>query len=219
MSGKLNHKIIEVLRQDDLTQITDYMLHISELVVKDFSHNGRRLPNDENEIRTIILEEYLDADNMRKAYDMQEYSFEPETQENYDGNGNYIGRADIRVKLKTDFDKHSAYYLVECKRIDGSFDLNKKYVEKGVVRFVTGKYSSYYRKNIMMGFVVKKISISQNVRYIEQIQNAAPDTCMHGIFELVCRKGTQEMYRCVYRIKASELELRHIFFDFSDIVA
>lgn len=45
---------------------------------------------------------------------------------------------------------------IECKRIDGTADLNKKYVKEGVARFVTQKYSSYYGRNVMLGFVVKR---------------------------------------------------------------
>lgn len=166
-----------------------------------------------------MLEEYLDNDQMRKSHYMQEYSFTPETQENYDGNGNYIGRADIRIKLKTDFDKHSAYYIVECKRIDGTSTLNEKYVKDGVARFVTQKYSSYYGKNIMIGFVVKKIALSMNAQKIENIQNASADSYMHGIFDMVLREKCHEMYKCTYQIESGELELRHIFSDFSGVIA
>ena len=61
--------------------------------------------------------------------------------ENYAGSGQHIGRVDIRILLKSDFEKDDAYYITECKRIDGSSDLNKKYVKEGVARFVTEKYS------------------------------------------------------------------------------
>ena len=218
MIGKINRRISEALRQDDLEQIIGYLLEICELLIEDCIQKDRKLPNNENRIRGILLEEYLDNDKVRKAYDMLDYSFMPETLENYDGEGNYTGRADIRIKLKTDFDKHSAYYLVECKRIDGDDELNNNYVEKGVARFITQKYSSYYGKNIMLGFVVKKIDISQNAAEIESIQNSNADVNMHGSFKLVCKKRNHEMYRCVYRIKTGELELRHIFSDFADVV-
>ena len=122
MRGKINHKISDALRLDDLEQITGYILEICELLIGDFTRKNRKLPNNENRIRNIMLEEYLDNDIVRKNHDMLDYSFTPETQENYDGKGNYIGRADIRIKLKTDFDKHSAYYIIECKRIEQSGD-------------------------------------------------------------------------------------------------
>lgn len=218
MSGKISKRITNVLRQDDFEQITGYILEICGLLVEDFTQKSRMLPNNENQIRSIILEEYLDNDNIRESYNMLDYSFMPETQENYDGNGNYIGRADIRIKLKTDFDKHNAYYIVECKRIDGTEVLNKKYVEEGVARFVTQKYSAYYGKNIMLGFVVKRIDIASNAKKIENIQNSNADINMQGNFNLLNKNKKQEMYRCIYHISSGELELRHIFSDFSDIV-
>lgn len=218
MSGKISKRITNVLRQDDFEQITGYILEICGLVVEDFTQKSRMLPNNENQIRSIILEEYLDNDNIRESHNMLDYSFTPETQENYDGNGNYIGRADIRIKLKTDFDKHNAYYIVECKRIDGTEDLNKKYVEEGVARFVTKKYSAYYGKNIMLGFVVKNIDIASNAKKIENIQNSNADINMQGHFDLVSKNRKQEMHRCIYHISSGELELRHIFSDFSDII-
>lgn len=218
MNGKINHKISEALRQDDLEQITAYIIEICEMLVKDFTDKNRKLPNNENRIRSIMLEEYLDDDKVRNDYGMSDYSFTPETQEHYDGKGNYIGRADIRIKLKTDFDKRSAYYIIECKRIDGTSELNNKYIEEGVARFVTQKYSAYYGKNIMLGFVIKDIDISGNALKIEKIQNANDNAYMHGSFELVNKVKKHEMYKCTYYIESGELELRHIFSDFSNVV-
>lgn len=218
MSGKINPKISEILRQDDLEQITNYMVEVCRLLVSDFTSQGRKLPNNENQIRSIMLEEFLDDDEVRKIHGMSDYRFYPETQEHYDGMGNYVGRADIRIQLITDFNKHSAYYLAECKRIDGSDDLNKKYVENGIARFVTQKYSSYYGKNIMLGFVVERISISSNAKKIEKIQNCSADPHMHGNFDIVQTGTDHEMYKCLYRIQAGELELRHIFCDVSDLI-
>ena len=92
---------------------------------------------------------------------------------------------DIRILLKSDFEKEDAYYVIECKRIDGTSDLNKKYVKEGVARFVTQKYSSYYGRNIMLGFVVKKIDMSANAKLIEGIQNADLNQHAHGNLRLV----------------------------------
>ena len=138
--------------------------------------------------------------------------------ENYAGSGQHIGRVDIRILLKSDFEKDDAYYIIECKRIDGSSDLNKKYVKEGVARFVTEKYSSYYGRNIMLGFVVKKMDISANAQLIESIQNSDLDQNMHGNFELVNSDNLTESYKCMYRIQSGELELRHIFSDYSSIM-
>lgn len=73
MRGKINHKISDALRLDDLEQITSYIMEICELLVEDFTRKNRKLPNNENRIRSIMLEEYLDNDIIRKNHDMLDY--------------------------------------------------------------------------------------------------------------------------------------------------
>lgn len=216
MSGVLNKDILEALCRANFEKITNYILDICELVVEDYGKKQLKLPNDENKIRSIMLEEYLKKQKV--SYDMSNYRFDLEVPENYAGNRHYIGRVDIRILLKSDFEKEDAYYIIECKRIDGTSDLNKKYVKEGVARFTTQKYSSYYGRNIMLGFVVKKIDMSVNAQLIESIQNADLDKHMHGNFELVGNRSVTESYKCIYQIQSGEVELRHIFSDYSSIM-
>lgn len=216
MKGMLNKNILQALCRAGFEKLTNYILDICELVVEDYEKKQLKLPNDENKIRSIMLEEYMKR--QKSAYGMSDYRFELEVPENYAGNGRHIGRVDIRILLKNDFEKEDAFYIIECKRIDGTSDLNKKYIKEGVARFVTQKYSSYYGRNIMLGFVVKKIDISANVRLIEEIQNGESDSHMHGDFQFVGSKGVTESYRCMYQIHSGEMELRHIFSDYSGIM-
>ena len=216
MSGMLNKSILDALYRANFEKITNYILDICELVVEDYEKKQLKLPNDENRIRSIMLEEYLTK--KKGTYGMSDYRFELEVPENYAGNGHHVGRVDIRILLKSDFEKEDAYYIIECKRIDGTADLNKKYVKEGVARFITEKYSSYYGRNIMLGFVVKKIDISANVQVIEGIQNSDLDQNMHGDFELVNSNNLTESYKCMYQVQSGELELRHIFSDYSSVM-
>lgn len=216
MSGMLKRDILDALWQANFEKMINYVLDICQLVVEDYEQKQMKMPNDENQIRSILLEEYLKK--QKGAYDMSDYRFELEVPENYAGNGKHIGRVDIRILLKNDFEKEEAYYIIECKRIDGTSDLNKKYVKEGIARFITQKYSSYYGRNIMIGFVVKKIDVAANARLIESIQNKDSNVHMHGDFELIGKKGINESYQCIYKIKSGELELRHIFSDYSNIV-
>lgn len=216
MSGILNKNILEALYRANFEKITNYIIDICELVVEDYEKKQLKLSNDENKIRSIMLEEYLKP--QKDSYGMSDYRFELEVPENYVGNGQHIGRVDIRILLKSDFDKEDAYYIIECKRIDGTSNLNKKYVKEGVARFITEKYSSYYGRNIMLGFVVKKIDISANAQLIEESQNADLDQHMHGNFQLVKSDKLTESYKWMYQIQSGELELRHIFSDYSSII-
>ena len=216
MGGIFNKEILEALYQADSDKITEYIFKICELVVEDYENKRLKMPNDENKIRSIMLEEYMKK--QKNVYGMSDYRFDLEIPENYVGDGKHIGRVDIRILLKNDFEKEDAYYVIECKRLDGTADLNKKYVKKGIARFITQKYSSYYGKNIMLGFVVKKIDISANAKLIEKIQNTESDKHMHGNFEFIDSNCVAESYRCIYQIQSGEVELCHIFSDYSSIM-
>lgn len=62
------------------------------------------------------------------------------------------GRIDIKIIYS--FDERE-YFGMECKRVSGkSRKLAKKYVDQGVMRFVTGKYSHGHEWGAMLGFVI-----------------------------------------------------------------
>lgn len=214
----LKKEIKDALKYSMYEKIIQYIMDMSSLLESDMRKKGDKLPNDENKIRSIILEEYLDDDKIRKSNRMSSYRFFPENMENYSGIGTFLGRTDIKIILKSDFKEKNAYYIVECKRIDGTETLNKKYVKDGVGRFVRKKYSSYYGRNIMLGFVVKRINISDNTKLIENIQNTSIDPLVHGDIEIIETSGVCEHYRCKYNIVSGELELRHVFADFSGLI-
>jgi len=212
MMGFKNQKLNEIFQKDDAERIANFIIEACQTLKNNYGNSVKVLPNDENKIRNILVEEYLDEYKIRKRNQMTEYRFAPETQENYDGNGSYLGRADIKIILKTDFEKNDAYYLVECKRLDGSVSMNKKYLTEGVNRFVTQKYSAHYGKNFMLGFVVGDIDIQNNAKNIEGIQNTLPDIKMHGQFCIEGLNGNEEAwYKCSYQLGNGELELSHIF--------
>lgn len=217
MTTTLKKDILYRLHQATFQKIINYIQDISLLVIKDYENNNLKLPNDENKIRSIILEEYLVKQKVK--YKMEDYRFLSEVLENYQGNGKYIGRVDIHVILKNDFEKEEAYYVIECKRIDGTKKMNRKYVEEGIARFITGKYSSYYHRNIMLGFIIKNIDIHKNTLEIEKIQNASSDKQMHSSF-IPTRNTSKniETYECTYSINSCKLQLVHIFSNYSSII-
>ena len=62
------------------------------------------------------------------------------------------GRIDIKIVYSF---VETEYFGIECKRVnDKGNDLAKKYVSKGLMRFVTGKYSPGHDWMAMIGFVV-----------------------------------------------------------------
>lgn len=62
-------------------------------------------------------------------------------------------RIDIKVIYSFDEDE---YFGIECKRVSGrkSDGLARKYVQNGVLRFVSGKYSPGHQWAAMVGFVI-----------------------------------------------------------------
>ena len=76
MSGILNKNILEALYRANFEKITNYIIDICELVVEDYEKKQLKLPNDENKIRSIMLEEYLKP--QKDSYGMSDYRFELE---------------------------------------------------------------------------------------------------------------------------------------------
>ena len=106
MSGILNKNILKSLHRANFEKIIKYIQNICELVVKDYEKRQLKLPNDENRIRSIMLEEYMKKH--KSSYGMSDYRFDLEVPENYAGSGRHIGRVDIRIILKSDFEKEDA---------------------------------------------------------------------------------------------------------------
>ncbi|MEG0900179.1 MAG: hypothetical protein RSF40_10785 [Oscillospiraceae bacterium] len=168
-----------------------------------------------------LLNEFLDVDDIRNKYDMLNFKFEPESQESYnDLTHNYGSRTDIKILLQPDsFQRRDAYFNIECKRLDGHKDLNDKYIDNGVKRFISSKYSSYYGKNFMIGFVVKNIKIDDNTAKIEELKNSSEDERLHGKFELVYSDNNiVHEYICKYCLLKEEIDLSHIFYNFSNVI-
>lgn len=136
-----------------------------QIMIKD----GVKLPNNENDIRDILVNKYINNPIIKKALDFNYFVFPevPETQT--------TGRTDIRLNHPGSvFNQNEEYYIIECKRLDknnqtGLTGLNAKYIENGICRFTTNYYSSYYQVNGMIGFVVEDMDIDENVKYINKL--------------------------------------------------
>lgn len=118
--------------------------HISQCCEKmknDCRGTGNYLYNHEDKISNQLVERYLNASFLGLRFILQK-------PEHYDSeSGTYKGRPDITVVSFDWFMNPDAYYLIECKRINGEKDLNRKYVSDGISRFIISpspKYSSYY---------------------------------------------------------------------------
>lgn len=82
------------------------------------------------------------------------------------------GRTDIKVYNAIERTKNTnSYYIIECKRIDGTNKLNKKYISNGINRFIENeKYPSFKKVNGMLGFVVNSIDIEHKTKCFSDLK-------------------------------------------------
>lgn len=129
----------------------------------------KNLKNDENYISDIFHQNYLNNNKVRKKINnLNNYLFEREAPENN------IGRIDFKILTKNSFEDTTAYYIIECKRLDnknqnGKNGLNNKYINEGIKRFTDGKYKSFKKENGMIGFVVENMDIDKNINHINNL--------------------------------------------------
>lgn len=174
------------------------------------------LPNKENEIRDALLINYLKNNKIRDELRLKDYLFDREVPED-----KTLGRTDIKIQTLNTFQDTAAYFIIECKRLDTKSKnrkkgLNNEYVEKGIVRFVSGKYSSHYKVNGMIGFVVEAMDIAENVDAISTLLKDKLKT-NQGLdyHELV--SDFEFSYRSTHNLVNGETEIAiyHLMLDFS----
>jgi hypothetical protein len=120
------------------------------------------IENNENKIRNRLYKDYLKSSSVRTELGLENYIFHPEVPE-IDENYDESARTDVIVYNAVNYAKdETAYYIVECKRIDGSKGLNDKYWLNGINRFIEDRYPTNKSVNAMLGFIVKPINIEAN---------------------------------------------------------
>ena len=173
--------------------------------------------NDENKIRDIFLsKEYLKGQRFKAEYPpLANYHFDKETVENG-------GRADIRVLQVKPYKDDDAYYVIECKRLNnvnqnGKTGLNGEYISNGIARFVSEKYPMYENTSGMIGFVVSKMNIHENVNCINQLLQSV-FTQINTEKELTKKQITLDFeysYYSNHKVGKSTKTIYHLMFDFS----
>lgn len=224
MGGFKNSELNSIFYSNVFDEIVEKVLLCSEMMLEDCNQSGKSITNHEEKIRTHLLENYLENDEIRSkvGIDKLNLRFIVEAYENYDSSKeSYIGRVDIKIVSSNWLNNRQDYYIIECKRIDGTNNLNKKFVEEGIARFVSEptKYSSYRNKNFMFGFIVKDIDMKKNIAKINSIQKSIPGISIKTeLLDLKSKIKNSYVYFSEYYVKRQELELRHLFYDFSRIV-
>jgi hypothetical protein len=128
-----------------------------------------KVANNENLIRDELLIKYLKNDEIRNKIQLTKYLFDREVPED-----NTKGRTDIKVQTINTFLDQSAYYIIECKRLDnqnlnGRTGLNAEYIKNGIMRFIDVQYSTNKNLNGLIGFIVKSMDIAGNIKNINNL--------------------------------------------------
>ena len=186
---------------------------------------NKSIKNDEEKIRTHLLENYLKNEQFKQKTNFSDLQllFNAEVAEGYNKEKEeYNGRVDIKVFSINTILNPKDYFIIECKRVDGSNRLNEKYVTEGICRFVLNepKYLSFNKKNIMLGFIVKDIDIDINTSKINCIQSKIEDIHIsEEMYKCIGDKKEYYLYRNKYKCADKQIELSHIFYNLTDIIS
>lgn len=223
MGGFKNQQLNQIAKNNIYEDMINFIFVSLEKMRENLLAENKNIKNDEEKIRTHLLEHYLKNEQFKEKYFDDLYLlFNAEVAEGYDiTSEEYIGRVDIKVYSINTIINPKDYYIIECKRIDGSSTLNRKFITEGICRFILNKpkYSSYNKKNIMLGFVVKNIDIEINTARINEIQSEIED--IHICEKLERLKKEKEeyyLYRNKYKCGDKKIELSHLFYNLSDVI-
>lgn len=175
------------------------------------------LTNNENAIRDILLINYLKDNSIRKKIKLTDYLFDREVPEDRG-----IGRTDIKIQTLNTFQDTSAYYIIECKRLDatnlnGTTGLNAKYIKDGMYRFASTTYSTHYKTNGMIGFVVESMDINANITSINNLiaTNFSEANTTEELQYREIAKGFAFSYCSQHNLEEDSMMLYHLMFNFS----
>jgi hypothetical protein len=170
MSGFSNTSFNNQVAIGILNHIFEKMLECFDLMRQDCKRDSMKIANNEVCIRDYLFCNYLNNDAVMRAIGFDDFMFIPEVPENYINN-KPIGRADLQVFSSERFHHRERYFIIECKRIDGNLTLDREYIDEGIRRFVgeSPKYTSFFKVNGMLGFVVREFDVAQNIDRINQL--------------------------------------------------
>jgi hypothetical protein len=182
--------------------------------------NGNTVPNKEDKIRDILYNRYLNDNKVRNQIGLY-FNIACEPAEYI--NGECSGYVDLRIFSRNSLTDTSAYYIIECKRLNnqnlnGTTGLNAEYIKNGIMRFVSGQYSTNKYLNGMIGFVVEQLDIDANITNINTLlQKKFSDANTITFLTFInFIEDFKYQYCSVHRdIKNKKIKLYHLMFDFS----
>lgn len=123
-----------------------------------FSHSQMmhedKITNDlEEEVLSNKLNNFLEQN--KGLFKLGQYTFVRESAEINKKTSKTKGYTDIRVSIPnpSEFSSGTLSFIIECKIIDSYSRKNKLYIEEGILRFISGKYSENMNVGGMIGFI------------------------------------------------------------------
>ena len=178
--------------------------------------NEMELINKENFISDVFYNKYLNDNIIRNKFELNDYKFGRDNQEN-----NNISNPDFQIITEDTFKDTNAYYIIECKRLDnkntnGINGLNNKYIEEGIKRFTSGKYSTYKNTNAMIGYVVEKMDIDKNITHINNLLTKKIIICTKKKLQkkIILQNFNYSYTSEHHNANNSTITLYHLMFDF-----
>jgi hypothetical protein len=212
-----NYKYTAEAADGDIRLILTHISDCHKLMIAE----NRKVKNDENFIRNVLMKDYLKSPKVKKKLGITEYRFQPESPVINDDYSE-IGRTDIEVSLLTHFDNDDAVYRIECKRLDGYSTLNKYYVEGGILRFVENKYQTFFGSNGMLAFCVAPFDVEANTLKINKYIN---NLCKENTEKVLAKNDFLDdeanTYLSQHWLAATPVEkfsLYHLMLDFSPMI-
>ena len=184
--------------------------------------SGTILLNDENEIRSHLVEGYLSNSTIRRKYGIRDYLFDSEVGVFRETDFKQVGRSDIKVALRSSsFDEPKKHFIIECKRLDGETNLNREYVKEGIKRFISQTYPTFLNLNGMIGFCVQSFDIQENTN--QKINQHLSKWCASGttapIVQEIFIDDFDHTFTSVHRTTSSkkDFKLYHLMLDTSSL--
>ena len=166
------------------------------------------------------LKDYLNKYKSHPNFSLGNILANNETQ---DGTTNYHqkGRNDIRITYITQaFTLHpKEYFVIECKRLDNSSMLNNKYIKKGLMKFITGTYSSNDNNAIMVAYI-EKGEIEEIVDKLNEKLNDIEN--IHNL-KILSKVDKIKNFDYIYNSKHERdfnlppISVHHLMFDYKNI--
>jgi hypothetical protein len=208
--------------ESQLQQIMQHVLDCHNLMITD----AISVVNNENKIRNRLIKNYLMNQKVKNKVGITDFRFFPEVAV-IDENDDEIGYTDIHVVLGGHhFNNDDAVFILECKRLDGKGDLGKdnlngKYINNGVMRFISEQYPSYFRLNGMVGFCVEPFDIQENTlnKLNQHLNKWCSDVTIAPIVQEIFIEDFEHTFTSVHRTTSSQkdFKLYHLMLDTSPL--